>query len=240
MSPVSGLAVSTTRPTLLVNNAGVQGRAGRVDTGSRSPSTRRFENIVQQAVERSSGAQTSLRCPNCRRARSSSGASRASTARLPALVADPELPHARCRRPSACSVARAFAGPAAAWVAGTGSCPRGPASGYPPMSAVVNQVAAKFGALSNSCQDGGGAWEFMDRVINALRQHDTRWGTMVAGNLHSSPRRGSDWGRGPDQGGAEFTYSRSSSATVEPTRRQPGLTSPTRRVRRRPDGTWEI
>ena len=43
--------------------------------------------------------------------------------------------------------------------------------------AVVEQIARQFpGALGNSCQEHGGSWEFMDRVVDALRLEDTRWG----------------------------------------------------------------
>jgi hypothetical protein len=47
----------------------------------------------------------------------------------------------------------------------------------PDMSRVVQSVAsANPGALQNSCQDSGGSWDFMDRVVDALRSYDTRWG----------------------------------------------------------------
>lgn len=42
---------------------------------------------------------------------------------------------------------------------------------------VVEQVARDYPhALRNSCQDHGGSWEFMDRVVDRLRTFDTRWG----------------------------------------------------------------
>jgi len=45
------------------------------------------------------------------------------------------------------------------------------------MASVVEQVAAQYpGALRNSCQSHGGSWEFMDRLVDRLRQFDTRWG----------------------------------------------------------------
>lgn len=44
-------------------------------------------------------------------------------------------------------------------------------------SAIVREVASTFpGALRNSCQDRGGSWEFMDRVVDALRAKDGRYG----------------------------------------------------------------
>lgn len=47
----------------------------------------------------------------------------------------------------------------------------------PNMSSVVDEVARQYsGALRNSCQDHGGSWEFMDRLVDRLRQFDTRWG----------------------------------------------------------------
>lgn len=42
---------------------------------------------------------------------------------------------------------------------------------------VVNRVAAQYpGAVRNSCQEHGGTWEFMDRVVDELRKEDNRWG----------------------------------------------------------------
>ena len=44
-------------------------------------------------------------------------------------------------------------------------------------ASVVSDVAAQYpNALRNSCQDSGGTWEFMDRVVDRLRTFDTRWG----------------------------------------------------------------
>ena len=50
--------------------------------------------------------------------------------------------------------------------------------GNPPnMFHVVEQVAAEHpGALANSCPHEGGSWEFLDRVVEALRAIDGRWG----------------------------------------------------------------
>jgi hypothetical protein len=46
----------------------------------------------------------------------------------------------------------------------------------PDMFWVVEQVARSYpNALRNSCQDHGGSWEFMDRVVDELRRHDLRW-----------------------------------------------------------------
>jgi hypothetical protein len=42
---------------------------------------------------------------------------------------------------------------------------------------VVAAVANQFPhLLRNSCQEHGGTWDFMDLVVDTLRQEDTRWG----------------------------------------------------------------
>ena len=64
ISPVSGLVASSTRPVLVVNNAGVQGRAGRVEYWFEVALDQAFsKTIIQQGVERSGGAQTSAQMP---------------------------------------------------------------------------------------------------------------------------------------------------------------------------------
>ena len=64
VSPVSGLVASSTRPALVVNNAGVQGRAGRVDYWFEVALDQAFaKTIVAFGVERSTGATTSAQMP---------------------------------------------------------------------------------------------------------------------------------------------------------------------------------
>jgi hypothetical protein len=64
LSPVGGQTVSSTRPTLTVNNAGVHGRAGRVDYWFEVALDQAFaQKLVQQPVERSGGATTSAQMP---------------------------------------------------------------------------------------------------------------------------------------------------------------------------------
>jgi len=47
----------------------------------------------------------------------------------------------------------------------------------PNESALVRAIANQYPAtLRNSCQDHGGSWEFVDRVIDAARAKDGRWG----------------------------------------------------------------
>jgi len=71
------------------------------------------------------------------------------------------------------------------------------------MSHVVQHVAAQFpDALRGSCQDHGGSWEFMDRLVDALRTHDTRWGyNWKRGNVGDPSKDVVDyhWGAGEDE-----------------------------------------
>jgi hypothetical protein len=205
ISPVSGLVASSTRPALVVNNAGVQGRAGRVEYWFEVALDQAFsKTIIQQGVERNSGAQTSAQMPDLPsstllfwRVAGFNGTitgpwSLTQSFRTPAAAPAPGPP------PSPSPVPPPPAG---------GRTPDPPPGGQlplPDMSAVVYQVAAQYpAALRNSCQDAGGSWEFMDRVINALRQHDTRWGyNGKRGNVNDPSHDVIDyhWGRGPDQG----------------------------------------
>lgn len=44
-------------------------------------------------------------------------------------------------------------------------------------SAIARNIASQYpAAIRNSCQDHGGSWEFMDRVVDALRAKDGRYG----------------------------------------------------------------
>lgn len=73
-------------------------------------------------------------------------------------------------------------GPSPAPSPGTGTRTPNPAPGQRlPLpgygASVVEQIARDYpGALRNSCQEHGGTWEFMDRVVDRLRTFDTRWG----------------------------------------------------------------
>lgn len=72
---------------------------------------------------------------------------------------------------------------------------------------VVALVAAQHPeALANACPERGGSWEFLDRVVAALRQEDSRWGY---GGSSSAPGGASPdvvvyhFGAGPDEGSAD-------------------------------------
>jgi phosphodiesterase/alkaline phosphatase D-like protein len=77
----------------------------------------------------------------------------------------------------------------------------------PDMSSVVQQVAAENpGALANSCQEAGGSWDFMDLVMDRLRQSDGRWGfNCKRGNCGDVSQDVVDyhWGGGSASGSTE-------------------------------------
>jgi len=71
--------------------------------------------------------------------------------------------------------------PAVGVPAGPGGRTPDPQGGRLPLpgygAGVVQAVAAANpGLLSNSCQEHGGSWRFMDLVVDTLRTYDTRWG----------------------------------------------------------------
>jgi hypothetical protein len=74
----------------------------------------------------------------------------------------------------------------------------------PNMAWVVEEVARQYpSALRNSCQDHGGSWEFMDRVVDRLRQFDTRWGYNGKRGNSSDPSHDVvdyNWGSDRDEG----------------------------------------
>ncbi|WP_396624747.1 hypothetical protein [Luteitalea sp.] len=74
----------------------------------------------------------------------------------------------------------------------------------PNMLWVVEEVARQYpSALRNSCQDHGGTWEFMDRVVDRLRQFDTRWGYNGKRGNSSDPSHDVvdyNWGSERDEG----------------------------------------
>ena len=74
----------------------------------------------------------------------------------------------------------------------------------PNMAFVVEDVARQYpGALRNSCQSSGGTWEFMDRVVDRLRQYDTRWGYNGKRGNTSDPSQDVvdyNWGSDRDEG----------------------------------------
>jgi hypothetical protein len=82
--------------------------------------------------------------------------------------------------------------------------------GLPNMAFVVAEVAAQYpGALRNSCQEHGGTWEFIDRLVARLREFDTRWGyNCKRGNCPDISQDVVAYhaGAGPEVNGALETY----------------------------------
>jgi hypothetical protein len=72
---------------------------------------------------------------------------------------------------------------------------------------VVSDVAGQHpAALRNSCQDQGGTWEFMDRVVDRLRTFDSRWGYNGKRGNTSDPSHDIvdyNYGSQPDEGTTE-------------------------------------
>ena len=58
----------------------------------------------------------------------------------------------------------------------------------PNHSGIARNVASAFpGSLRNSCQDHGGSWDFMDRVVDSLRAVDGRYGyNAKRGNMNDA------------------------------------------------------
>jgi len=77
----------------------------------------------------------------------------------------------------------------------------------PNMSHIVREVAAEHpDFLRNSCQEHGGSWDFMDAVVDRLRQFDSRWGyNWKRGNVGDPSLDVVDYhhGAGPDEGSTE-------------------------------------
>jgi hypothetical protein len=71
------------------------------------------------------------------------------------------------------------------------------------MGHIVREIAASYpGDLRNSCQEHGGSWRFMDRVVDRLREFDTRWGyNWKRGNIGDPSMDVVDyhWGPGADE-----------------------------------------
>ena len=85
--------------------------------------------------------------------------------------------------------------------------PAGSSLPLPDMSGVVRSVAnANPGALQSSCQDHGGNWQFMDRVVDTLRTFDSRWGyNGKRGNANDPSKDVVAYHKGPgaDQGSTD-------------------------------------
>lgn len=91
--------------------------------------------------------------------------------------------------------------------------PLGPGENRKPRpngSATVRAVAGAYpSALRNSCQEHGGSWEFMDRVVDALRSQDGRWAyNAKRGNMNDTSLDAISyfWGAGDGFNGSTQVY----------------------------------
>ncbi|MBA2302752.1 MAG: hypothetical protein H0W08_08970 [Acidobacteria bacterium] len=180
--PTGGETLTTRSVRLTVDNGSVQGRPGDIEIVFLVSTNEPFTNIVWTVrTLRSETGRTALTTPELAastifywRAYATSGA----TTSAPSATQ------------SFRTGAAAAPGPGGGGGGGGGLPPapggnfrtpdpaagqRLPLPGYG--ASVVQQIASQFpNALRNSCQDDGGTWEFLDRVVDALRQYDTRWG----------------------------------------------------------------
>ena len=77
----------------------------------------------------------------------------------------------------------------------------------PNMAGVVSQVAAANPAdLRNSCQSGGGNWNFMDKLVDTLQAIDLRWGYNGKRGNSNDPSHdivNFHYGAGPSEGSTQ-------------------------------------
>ncbi len=200
VSPIGGVTTSSDAPEFVVTNGRVSGPAGQVVYRFEVASDPGFGNpVASGSTNRSAGATT-----------------RHSVGKLPAG----QLLYWRAwgtngKVTSDYSAVQSFRTPAPPPPAPTPSPtpapspnrtpdpPPGQRLPLPNMFFVVQEVARQYpAALANSCQDHGGTWEFMDRVVDRLRQYDTRWGyNWKRGRIGDPSLDVVDyhWGPGPDE-----------------------------------------
>jgi hypothetical protein len=182
LSPINGITISTLRPTLIAANGIVNGETGTV--------TYQFEINDDSSFASPTSLFSVTRSPTGR----TGGIATVD------LVADRQyfwrVLGTNGTLTSSWSATATFL-----TAAGGGIFP------LPDMSSLVQQVAAENpSALANSCQDTGGSWDFMDLVVDRLRQTDARWGfNCKRGNCGDISQDIVDyhWGEGSASGSTE-------------------------------------
>lgn len=209
VSPVGGATTASLSPDFVLRNATVSGPAGFVAYRVQVARDQAFAAVVASVgTARSGGSTTTINVgtleASTRYYWRAWGGNGTITSAMSAIQS--------FRTPAAAPAPAPTPGPTSPSPAPTGgSRTPDPAPGQrlplPNMSSVVQQVAREHpGALRNSCQDTGGTWEFMDRVVDRLRQYDTRWGyNWKRGNVGDPSEDVVDyhWGRGGDEGSTE-------------------------------------
>ena len=169
-SPIDGATVPTLQPTLVVANGEVTGDAGtvtyqfQVDNGASFTSPESIFSVSLSGTGTTSGIVTVDLVSGTQyywRVRGTNGTLTSSWSDTATFLTAASAP--------------------------SGPSPGGPAAPplpnpggklpLPNMFGLVSQLAAENpGLLANSCQHQGGTWEFMDLVVDRLRQIDGRWG----------------------------------------------------------------
>ena len=212
VSPAGGQTIPNNTPSLTVNNGRVQGRTGEVQYHFYVARSQTFTDVVAEIPSlRSGGNQTTVQAAALPsnallfwRVVATNGALRDTSAtqsfRTPAPPGPPP---------------GGGGGGGGPWTPPPAPAPGGRTPDPPPggrlplpnMSGVVAQVASQHSsALRNSCQDHGGTWEFMDRLVDELRKYDSRWGyNWKRGNVGDPSKDVVDyhWGRGASEGSTE-------------------------------------
>lgn len=205
VAPVGGVTTTTDSPDFVVTNGRVSGPAGQVVYHFQVATDTGFANQVAAGnVNRSAGATTSRNLGKLPagqlfywRAWGTNGKVTSEYSAVQSFRTPAPPPPAPSPSPS----------PSPSPGRRTPDPPPGQRLPLPNMFFVVQEVAREYpGALANSCQDHGGTWEFMDRVVDRLRQYDTRWGyNWKRGRVGDPSLDVVDyhWGPGPDEGSTE-------------------------------------
>jgi hypothetical protein len=216
VSPGGGGTITTRTPELRVNNGSVQGRAGEVRYHFFVATDQAFSGMVWSgSTPRSGGSSTAI----------TTGELPANTVLYWRAYATNGVAGSNHTTVLSFRTPAAAAPPPGGGGGGGGGLPPAPGSGTRTpdpapgqmlpipgyAESVIMSVAQQYpGALRNSCQESGGTWEFMDRVVDALRQYDNRWGynwkrahvgdpSLDAINYH--------WGRGASEGSRDvYTF----------------------------------
>jgi hypothetical protein len=208
VSPVGNQTTSSTAVTFVMNNGSVSSSAGAVVYRVEVATDQGFGSLVASGqAPRSGGSTTSLGLnlpPGAQLFWRARGFDNVAVGAWSSVAA--------FKTPAAPSGGGGGGGGGGGWVPpppppGTNRTPNPPPGQrlpLPNMSGVVQQVAREYpAALRNSCQSHGGTWEFMDRVVDRLRQYDTRWGyNWKRGNVGDPSHDVVDynWGSQPDEG----------------------------------------
>lgn len=168
LSPINDATTTTLRPVFKVRNGAVEGHTGAADIRLEVASDADFMTIVGRAQKAAqAGGETDMQLSNA--------LMRATRYywRVRALLASPEVT-------SGWSATQRFRTPGttAFTPGGSPNAPFTTGGGNPRnMVGVVQDIARRYPrTLRNSCQEHGGSWEFMDRVVEDLRKIDGRWG----------------------------------------------------------------